>query len=60
MWPEASPTDSGKPANDGFKAAQIGGPSGGCLTREHLDLPIDFDSLKQVGRHGRLGRARRS
>ncbi len=42
-------TDSGKPANDGFKAAQIGGPSGGCLTREHLDLPIDFDSLKKVG-----------
>jgi NADH-quinone oxidoreductase subunit F len=42
-------SDSGKPVNDGFKAAQIGGPSGGCLTREHLDLPIDFDSLKQVG-----------
>ena len=32
-----------------FKAVQIGGPSGGCLTREHLDLPLDFDSLKQVG-----------
>ena len=28
---------------------QIGGPSGGCLTREHLDLPLDFDSLKKVG-----------
>ena len=42
-------TDSGKPANDGFQAAQIGGPSGGWLAREHLDLPIDFDSLKQVG-----------
>ena len=42
-------TDNGKPAGDGFKAAQIGGPSGGCLTREHLDLPIDFDSLKKVG-----------
>jgi NADH-quinone oxidoreductase subunit F len=41
--------DNGKPAGDGFKAAQIGGPSGGCLTREHLDLPIDFDSLKKVG-----------
>lgn len=41
--------DDGKPAGDGFKAAQIGGPSGGCLTREHLDLPIDFDSLKVVG-----------
>ena len=32
-----------------FKAVQIGGPSGGCLTEEHLDMPMDFDSLKQVG-----------
>lgn len=32
-----------------FKAVQIGGPSGGCLTSEHLDLPMDFDSLKKVG-----------
>ena len=32
-----------------FKAVQIGGPSGGCLTKEHLDLPLDFDSLKKVG-----------
>lgn len=32
-----------------FKAVQIGGPSGGCLTEEHLDLPLDFDSLKRVG-----------
>ena len=32
-----------------FKAVQIGGPSGGCLTEEHLDLPLDFDSLKQAG-----------
>ena len=32
-----------------FKAGQIGGPSGGCLTEEHLDLPMDFDSLKKVG-----------
>ncbi len=32
-----------------FKAVQIGGPSGGCLTREHLDLPLDFDSLASVG-----------
>jgi NADH-quinone oxidoreductase subunit F len=32
-----------------FKAAQIGGPSGGCLTTEHLDLPLDFDSLAEVG-----------
>jgi len=42
-------SDDGTPADDGFKAAQIGGPSGGCLTKEHLDLPIDFDSLKKVG-----------
>ncbi|MBP8952279.1 MAG: 4Fe-4S binding protein [Armatimonadetes bacterium] len=34
---------------DGFKAVQIGGPSGGCLTEEHLDLPLDFDSLRGVG-----------
>ena len=32
-----------------FKAVQIGGPSGGCLTEEHLDLPMDFDSLKKLG-----------
>ena len=32
-----------------FKAVQIGGPSGGCLTQEHLDLPLDFDSLSKVG-----------
>ena len=32
-----------------FKAGQIGGPSGGCLTEEHLDLPLDFDSLSKVG-----------
>ena len=33
----------------GFKAVQIGGPSGGCLTQQHLDLPLDFDSLKKAG-----------
>ncbi|MFY9213452.1 MAG: NADH-quinone oxidoreductase subunit NuoF [Tissierellaceae bacterium] len=32
-----------------FKAVQIGGPSGGCLTEEHLDMPLDFDSLTEVG-----------
>ncbi len=32
-----------------FKAVQIGGPSGGCLTKEHLDMKLDFDSLKKVG-----------
>ncbi len=35
--------------NKQFKAVQIGGPSGGCLTAEHLDLPLDFDSLKEIG-----------
>ncbi|MFP4620286.1 MAG: NADH-ubiquinone oxidoreductase-F iron-sulfur binding region domain-containing protein [Bacteroidales bacterium] len=32
-----------------FKAVQTGGPSGGCLTEEHLDTPIDFDNLIAVG-----------
>jgi NADH-quinone oxidoreductase subunit F len=32
-----------------FKAVQIGGPSGGCLTEAHLDLKLDFDSLLSVG-----------
>ena len=32
-----------------FKAVQIGGPSGGCLTEEHLDVPLDFDSVKRFG-----------
>ncbi|MDD6082183.1 MAG: NADH-quinone oxidoreductase subunit NuoF [Oscillospiraceae bacterium] len=32
-----------------FKAVQIGGPSGACLTSEHLDLPLDFDTLKKAG-----------
>lgn len=39
----------GRPAPENFKAVQIGGPSGGCLTAEHLDLPMDFDSLREVG-----------
>ncbi len=39
----------GKVDNDAFKAVQIGGPSGGCLTAEHLDIPMDFDSLGAVG-----------
>jgi len=33
----------------GFKAVQIGGPSGGCLTEAHLDLPLDFDNLIRIG-----------
>lgn len=35
---------TGKP----FKAVQIGGPSGACLTKEHLDLPLDYDSLRNA------------
>jgi NADH-quinone oxidoreductase subunit F len=41
--------DRGKISKQGFKAVQIGGPSGGCLTQDHLDLPLDFDSLRTVG-----------
>ncbi|MBE6420721.1 MAG: NADH-quinone oxidoreductase subunit NuoF [Elusimicrobiaceae bacterium] len=41
--------DDGTVNKDSFKAAQIGGPSGGCLTKEHLDLPLDFDSLRSAG-----------
>ena len=43
--------DIGGGVRDGkaFKAVQIGGPSGGCLTKEDLDLPLDFDSLKKAG-----------
>ncbi|HOO32368.1 MAG TPA: NADH-quinone oxidoreductase subunit NuoF [Thermotogota bacterium] len=32
-----------------FKAVQIGGPSGGCLTQEHMDMPLDYDNLQAVG-----------
>ena len=31
----------------GFKGVQIGGPSGGCLVEKHLDIPLDFDSVKK-------------
>ena len=41
--------DDGTVNKAAFKATQIGGPSGGCLTKEHLDVPLDFDSLKSVG-----------
>ena len=32
-----------------FKAVQTGGPSGGCITSEHLDMPIDYDNLRSIG-----------
>lgn len=41
--------NDGELTDDDFKAVQIGGPSGGCLTPEVLDLPLDFDSLRQTG-----------
>ena len=41
--------DEGNLDPDGFKAVQIGGPSGGCLTVQHLDLPLSFDSLTSIG-----------
>lgn len=39
----------GIPDNREFKAAQTGGPSGGCIPAEHLDTPIDYESLTQIG-----------
>ncbi len=39
----------GIPNKKGFKAVQIGGPSGGCLPEDFLDTPIDFDSLTEAG-----------
>jgi len=39
----------GIPGGKKFKAVQIGGPSGGCLAEEHLDMPLDFDSLTDAG-----------
>ena len=39
----------GIPNGRKFKAAQTGGPSGGCITTENLDTPIDYDSLKAIG-----------
>jgi len=39
----------GIPKGKRFKAVQIGGPSGGCLPESALDLPVDFDSLREAG-----------
>lgn len=39
----------GVPAGRKFKAVQTGGPSGGCLPEQHLDLPVDYDTLRQAG-----------
>ena len=39
----------GIPNGKKFKAAQTGGPSGGCIPAEHLDIPIDYDNLLSIG-----------
>ena len=39
----------GIPGGKKFKAAQTGGPSGGCIPAEHLNVPIDYDSLTALG-----------
>ncbi len=39
----------GIPNGKKFKAAQTGGPSGGCIPPEHLDVPIDYDNLIAIG-----------
>lgn len=39
----------GVPGGKAFKAAQTGGPSGGCIPAEHLDIPIDYDNLISIG-----------
>jgi len=39
----------GIPEDREFKAVQMGGPSGGCVPDEYLDLPIDYDSVKKAG-----------
>ncbi len=39
----------GIPNGHEFKAAQTGGPSGGCIPKEHLDTPIGYQSLKEIG-----------
>ena len=39
----------GIPGGKAFKAAQTGGPSGGCIAAEHLDTPIDYEALSKLG-----------
>jgi len=39
----------GVPDGKAFKAVQIGGPSGGCIPAQHLDTPIDYESLRELG-----------
>jgi len=39
----------GIPKGHAFKAAQTGGPSGGCIPARHLDTPVDYESLRDLG-----------
>jgi NADH-quinone oxidoreductase subunit F len=39
----------GIPRGKKFKAAQLGGPSGGCIPRQHLNVPVDYESLQELG-----------
>ncbi|NDJ76825.1 MAG: NADH-quinone oxidoreductase subunit L [Chloroflexi bacterium] len=39
----------GTPGEKAFKAVQTGGPTGGCIPKEYLDVPVDFDSLVELG-----------
>ncbi|MHB8974129.1 MAG: FAD-dependent oxidoreductase, partial [Pirellulaceae bacterium] len=39
----------GIPSGKEFKAAQIGGPSGGCIPKQHLAVPLDYESLSELG-----------
>ena len=39
----------GVPGGKKFKAAQIGGPSGGCIPKEHLNVPVDYETLADLG-----------
>ena len=39
----------GVPNGKKFKAAQMGGPSGGCIPKQHLNVPVDYESLSELG-----------
>ncbi len=39
----------GIPGGKAFKAAQLGGPSGGCIPKQHLNVPVDYESLQELG-----------
>jgi NADH-quinone oxidoreductase subunit F len=39
----------GCPGNRKFKAVQTGGPSGGCIPASHIDMPVDYESLRDIG-----------